>query len=160
MINTFDGEFAFLSNFYEQKSRIMDGWGNRYPTVEHAFQAMKTTERQKRSEIANAATPGKAKRLGRQVQLRPDWEEIKEDVMRACLRAKFSNPALGEKLLATGDQWLEEGNTWHDNYWGVCQCERCQDIRGRNRLGHLLMELREEMRNGSQTNEVAHLQQF
>ena len=65
--------------------------------------------------------------------------------MRTLLRKKFSMPELREKLLATGDTTLIEGTTWHDNYWGVCSCEKCGG-RGKNRLGELLMEIREELR--------------
>lgn len=143
MINCFDGEFAFLSNFYE--SPISDGEIT-YPTVEHYFQAMKTPSMEEAVEIAAAPTPGRAKRLGRKCQLRSDWEEIKIPVMRSALHKKFSNPELKAKLLATGDQHLEEGNTWHDNFWGVCHCERCQDKVGQNNLGKLLMELRKELK--------------
>lgn len=72
MINSFDGEFAFLSNFYN--SPISDGEIT-YPTVEHYFQAMKTSNIEEVMEIAAAPTPGQAKRLGRKCHLRPDWEE-------------------------------------------------------------------------------------
>ena len=137
----FENEFEFLSNFSKSEI-ILDGII--YPTVEHFFQAMKTKDPIQRAEIAAAPTPGKAKRLGRQVQLRSDWEEIKEQVMEDGLRLKFADPELKAKLLATGDKYLEEGNTWHDNYWGVCYCVNCQDIMGKNHLGKLLMKLRTE----------------
>lgn len=145
MINCFDDKYAFLSNFFD--SPITDGelW---YPTVEHYFQAMKTTDFELRKEIADAPTPGKAKRLGRRVELRADWEEIKDDVMYEALQKKFSNPLLKKMLLATGDELLEEGNTWHDNYWGVCYCYKCQDIFARNHLGKALMKLRKELSDG------------
>ena len=143
MIKCFDGEFAFLSNFYE--SPISDGEIT-YPTVEHYFQAMKTPSMEEAVEIAAAPTPGRAKRLGRKCQLRSDWEEIKIPVMRSALRKKFSDPELKAKLLATGDQHLEESNTWHDNFWGVCHCEKCQDTMAYNHLGKLLMELRKELK--------------
>ena len=96
MINCFDEEYAFLSNFFD--SPISDGelW---YPTVEHYFQAMKTTDFELRKEIADAPTPGKAKRLGRRVELREDWEDIKDDVMYEALQKKFSNPLLKKMLL-------------------------------------------------------------
>lgn len=139
----FENEFEFLSNF--SKSEIaLDGII--YPTVEHFFQAMKTKDPIQRAEIAAAPTPGKAKRLGRQVQLRSDWEEVKVDVMRQGLRLKFQDPKLRTMLLATGDKELVEGNTWHDRTWGRCICEKCGG-QGENLLGQLLMELREEIRN-------------
>lgn len=141
-IDNFDGEFAFLSNFYESGC-IFEGIN--YPTVEHAFQAAKTLDKTQRMSIADAETPGKAKRMGRNVQLRPDWESVKTNVMRECLRSKFSVPVLKIKLLSTGDAELIEGNYWHDTCWGVCNCEKCGG-KGENRLGKLLMEIREEYR--------------
>ena len=143
MINCFDGKFAFLSNFYP--SLIFDGniW---FPTVEHYFQAAKTTNMEEYISIAFIETPGKAKRFGKKVTLRPDWEEVKDQVMLDALRKKFEIPALREKLLATGDEELVEGNTWHDNTWGNCSCERCKNIEGQNKLGKLLMQVREEIK--------------
>jgi predicted NAD-dependent protein-ADP-ribosyltransferase YbiA (DUF1768 family) len=66
--------------------------------------------------------------------------------MEAALRKKFAIPELREKLLATGDAWLEEGNHWHDNFWGVCHCIDCQDEMGWNHLGKLLMKIRADIR--------------
>ena len=145
-IDSFEGEYYFLSNFFN--SYIYDGLGVEYPTVEHYFQAAKALDLDTRLKIAAAPTPGEAKRLGRHVNLRPDWNIIKTDVMRFALRVKFSQPSLRDKLLATGDAWLEEGNIWHDNVWGNCRCEKCQNITGENRLGKLLMEIREDLKNG------------
>ena len=143
MINCFDGKYAFLSNFYISPCDLE---GILYPTVEHAFQAAKTLDRNERLKIAAAETPGKAKRMGRSVTLRPDWEEIKIDVMRQCLHSKFKDPDLVFALLDTGDEELIEGNTWHDNCWGNCTCEQCVNKPGENRLGKLLMEIRKEFR--------------
>ena len=143
MIKKFDGEYAFLSNF--ALSPIVYE-GIVYPTVEHAFQAAKTLDMTQRFEIANLETPGAAKRAGRQVKLREDWEEVKEQVMEDCLRAKFQDPGLREQILLTGDEFLIEGTTWHDQYWGICTCDKCGG-NGRNRLGYLLMKIREEIRD-------------
>lgn len=136
MIDCFDGEFAFLSNFY--LSPIFDGniW---FPTVEHYFQAAKTTNMEEYKAIAAADTPGQAKRLGRKVTLRPDWEEVKDQVMLDALRKKFSDDKLRLMLLATGEEYLIEGNTWGDKYWGVCGGI------GLNHLGKLLMQVRDEL---------------
>ena len=143
MIVTFEGENAFLSNFEESPFEVA---GIKYPTVEHWFQAWKTTDLEIHKAIAAAPTPGKAKRMGRKVDLRPDWEQIKIEVMRAGLRYKFENPELRAKLLATGNEPLMEGNTWHDNTWGNCFCPKCIGIHGQNLLGALLMETREKIR--------------
>ena len=139
-IDYFDGEYAFLSNFYPAKVSF-DGMD--YPNNEAAFQAQKCPER--RAEfVALGQQPGKQKRLGRKVPLRPDWENVKDEVMRALCICKFAqNPHLAQKLLATGNAELVEGNYWNDYYWGVCNGT------GQNKLGKILMEVREELRNGT-----------
>lgn len=142
MIALFDGEYAFLSNFYPSP---FTHDGIMYPTNEHFFQAMKTLDIKQRQAIANASTPGQAKRMGRQVDLRPDWETSKEYVMELGLKLKFQNPILAEKLKATKSHELIEGTTWHDNEWGSCSCPRCINIRGKNKLGNLLMKVRKEL---------------
>ena len=98
-IDCFDGEYAFLSNFYEAP---VEKGGIIYPTNEHFFQAMKTLDNEKRKEIAAASTPGQAKRMGRTVKLRPDWEQSKYQIMKEGLTLKFfTHKDLAEKLLAT-----------------------------------------------------------
>lgn len=140
MIVTFDNEFAFLSNFFPARvtfDRLS------FPTVEHAYQAAKTLDSSWRKRIRTAPTPSKAKRLGRKVPLRPNWETVKVDVMLELLRQKFAAPEMKKLLLETNNQMLVEGNTWHDNFWGVCRCGECSS--GQNRLGRLLMEVRDEL---------------
>lgn len=144
MIDCFNREYAFLSNFYP--SPITDG-NLIFPTVEHMFQAAKTISIEEYEEIAAADTPGQAKRLGRKITLRDDWEKVKDEIMYNALYLKFSIPELCEKLLATGNEELVEGNIWHDNTWGNCTCDRCKDIEGKNKLGKLLMQVREEIRS-------------
>ena len=152
MIDKFEGENAFLSNFYELSKKITDECGIAYPTVEHYFQAAKTNNISMRMAISLMDSPGKAKRAGRNLDLRYDWEEIKVNVMRQALAKKFADPVLARKLMATGNQYLEEGNHWCDNFWGVCHCSKCQDKVGQNNLGKLLMELREEIKRGDRLN--------
>lgn len=137
-IDCFDGEYAFLSNFYDSP---IEKDGIVYPTNEHFFQAMKTLDDEERKRIAAAETPGKAKRMGRSVKLRPDWEQSKIQIMKEGLTLKFlCHKDLAEKLVATGDVWLIEGNWWGDTYWGVCNGV------GHNMLGNLLMEIRRDLR--------------
>lgn len=100
---------------------------------------MKTLDINKRRAIANASTPGLAKKMGRSVSLRPDWEDIKDDVMLEGLYRKFADDELAEWLLDTGDEELIEGNWWGDRYCGVCNGV------GQNKLGKLLMKVREEL---------------
>lgn len=144
MINKFEGDYAFLSNFFYSPITIE---GKRYLTVENYFQAMKAANPGEAEEIRLAPTPGKSKRLGRHCVIRKDWENIKEDVMYKGVKAKFTqNPTLRTALEKTGDAWLEEGNTWCDNTWGVCRCIKCQDKMAYNKLGKILMRVRKELR--------------
>lgn len=134
MIDSFSGEYAFLSNFY--RSEVV--WsGFHFQTVEHAFQAAKCEMANDASfhEIRLAKTPGIAKKLGQKVTLRADWEDAKVGIMKELIVRKFASP-LGDQLLATGNHFLVEGNTWGDTFWGVCNGN------GRNVLGQLLMEER------------------
>ena len=132
-ISSFDGDYAFLSNFYPAKV-FLDNV--EYNTVEHAYQAAKTISLQDREIIRQAYSPSNAKKLGRQVTARTDWEEIKRSVMKGLVMQKFRHPELREKLMATGDAELIEGNWWGDTYWGVCKGV------GQNHLGRILMYVR------------------
>lgn len=146
-ITEFRGPWAFLSNFH----RAPLTWeGIHYPTSEHAFNAGKTTERDLRRWIAAAENPREAKRRGHQVRLRDRWdEEIRYQVMRGVLRAKFTPiPGRVQALLDTGTAELVEGNTWHDLHWGKCTCPRHNGA-GDNYLGRFLMELRNELTNNT-----------
>jgi ribA/ribD-fused uncharacterized protein len=132
--------YAFLSNFHP--STIWVG-GKAYPTVEHAYQAYKTLNEGSREMIRNAKDPSIAKKLGRGVEMRPDWDTVKEGLMRDFIRKKFESPFLAHKLLETGDSELVFGNTWNDRVWGVCRGT------GANLLGKILMEVRQELKNSS-----------
>jgi ribA/ribD-fused uncharacterized protein len=145
-ITSFTGEQEFLSNFFPVTIQV--GWRT-FPTVEHAFQAAKAVDDQDRHKIQHADTPGKAKRLGRKIAIRPDWDQVKVDVMRDLLRQKFSKPDLGKLLLSTGDAILIEGNKWGDEFWGAT--EKHGEWYGENMLGKLLMEIREELREENES---------
>lgn len=136
-IDSFSGQHRFLSNFWFV-TVIYEG--HSYRTVEHAFQAAKTFDEEARRRIRNEASPAGAKRRGKAVELRPDWESIKVDIMRSLLVQKFGTEPLKSKLLKTGSAKLIEGNWWGDRFWGVCEGK------GENHLGRLLMEIREELR--------------
>lgn len=140
-IEFFDGEYGFLSNFFPSPVAYA---GEVYQTAEHAFQAAKTGREEDRLWVAGQGTPGRAKRAGRNIRLREDWEKVKDQVMLDVVRAKFMDPNLAVMLLRTGDRALVEGNTWHDSYWGVCVCGRCGQ--GRNQLGKALEQVRKEIR--------------
>ncbi|KAJ9455628.1 N-glycosidase YbiA [Diplonema papillatum] len=128
--------------------------GRTWKTSEHYFQAMKFAGTPDLEEVARTGSPGEAARAGRDRSrpLRKDWEAVKEDVMRAALRAKFTqNGACYEALMATRGLFLVE-HTVNDAYWGdggdMCwTCERAAagECLGKNRLGTLLTELRTEL---------------
>lgn len=135
LINRFSGPYAFLSNFHPSEVWL-DGLS--YASVEHAFQAAKTLG--SREGFRQPISPALAKRLGRQVALRPRWDEMRLDIMLSLIRQKFSTEPLRSQLLATGDAPLEEGNIWEDEFWGTCNGH------GQNHLGQILMSVREEIR--------------
>ena len=139
-IDSFQGEYRFLSNFYTAEV-VYEGMT--YPTSEHAYQAAKTLDPAERKKIAAMPTPSQAKSAGRALgpKQRADWETAKFNVMEAVVRDKFTrHEDLRQKLLATGDAELIEGNTWGDRIWGVYQGQ------GENRLGKILMQVRAELR--------------
>lgn len=145
--NDKDNKRFKFSNFQEAPFYVK---GYLFKSVEHFYQAMKTTDESVYHKIRVATTPGKAKRMGQEVRLREDWEEIKEDAMYYGLFEKFkAHKHLRKALLDTGQDTLIEYNTWHDNEWGDCICPGCKDITGKNLLGKLLMELRQKIRNGA-----------
>lgn len=136
-INSFSGEYEFLSNFYKEP---VEWEGIVYPTNEHAFQAAKNQDPSYREKVRAARTPADAKRLGRKVALRPDWEAIKLDVMTVLVTRKFtSDSSLAMRLVKTSGHELIEGNNWGDQEWGVV------DGVGKNLLGKILMAVRDEL---------------
>ena len=141
-ITSFSGEYAFLSNFYLHP---VDTDGDTYPTNEHAFQVRKTGDPAERLKVRDAKTPASAKSLGKRVTLRDGWDQERFAVMERLVRLKFTNPKLAANLLATGKRELIEGNTWRDTTWG-CIMTKDGLWRGRNELGKILMQVREELR--------------
>lgn len=137
MIDNFRGKYFFLSNFYEAPVIYR---GIQYSNNEAAFQAQKLVKQEERFKFS-LLNPSEAKRLGRSVKLRPDWEEIKEKVMyEICLEKFTQNLDLKRQLLDTLDEELVEGNNWGDKTWGKVNGE------GKNLLGKILMKVREELR--------------
>lgn len=139
VIESFRGSHFFLSNFYDNEFTV--------PTLgvvatsEHAFNALKSTDVDEQQFVLAAATPGEAKRRGRTVTLRPDWDSgMRVRAMQVVLQYKFGSRDMRGLLLSTGNSRLVEGNTFHDNFWGDCRCggPRCSAA-GVNMLGELLM---------------------
>lgn len=137
-IDEFRGKYYFLSNFYNSPVTYE---GITYQNNEAAFQAMKVTTDEIRKQFADLP-PNLAKRKGRNVQLRNDWEAVKEQYMYEIVLAKFKqNRDLKKRLLATGTSELIEGNTWGDVIWGMCKGQ------GENKLGKILMRIRNELKS-------------
>lgn len=134
----FRDEFSFLSNFHDA---VVSFEGERYSTSEHAYQAAKTLDPWEKRIIRECGSPGKAKKLGKGVKIRDDWDAVKLSIMETILRSKFQNPWLRALLIDTKELELVETNTWSDTFWGVCNGV------GENNLGKLLMKIREEVRN-------------
>ena len=133
-------EYGCFSNFYRATIRV---GGKNWATTEHYFQARKFAGTEYEGRVRQAKTPGEAASLGRRrdFPLRRDWEKVKDNVMLEALRAKFGQHAdLAEVLVGTGDAELVE-HTERDSYWGDGG-----DGSGRNRLGVLLMQVRDELR--------------
>ena len=142
MISEFKGDNYYLSNLYKCSIEL-DGYV--YPSSENAFQAQKTDDLLLR-QVFTSMSPNVARREGKNLTLRKDinWDENKLKIMYAVVKLKFvQNPELAQKLIATDDELLVEGNTWGDRFWGVC------DDEGDNYLGKILMLVRKELRENN-----------
>jgi ribA/ribD-fused uncharacterized protein len=151
-ITHFAYEYDFLSNFYSAEVRLDDV---AYASVEHAYQAAKTLDPKKREiftlEFNPNLTAAQAKKIGQKIELREDWLKVKVPIMHGLVMQKFYDPKLRAKLMATGDAYLEEGNNWHDTFWGVCyhrlEGKACKELGhaafGGNHLGYILMDVRD-----------------
>lgn len=133
------GKYGCFSNYYITNIEFN---GEHYTSAEAAFQAQKCADDSLKSEFSSL-TPAEAKRKGRHVLLRPDWEEVKYTIMVGILICKFGSKELRDILLSTGNEELIENTTsWHDNIWGNCECPRCRNVEGQNLLGKALMQVR------------------
>jgi N-glycosidase YbiA len=134
-------EHGYMSNFYRAEIKLD---GKKWMTTEHYYQAQKSLDPEEQELVRLAANPKMAARLGRVfLKLREDWEDVKFDIMRKAVYAKFDqHPKLKEKLLGTGEALLVEhtvGTPRPDPVWGDGI-----DGTGANWLGRILMEYREE----------------
>ena len=136
----FRGELSFLSNFFEAPFRTRTGI--KWPTVEHAYQAAKSLDHSDWQKILAEKKPGRVKQMGKAFKLRPDWDDVKINLMQNFVFLKFmQNPRLLEKLIAIKTPIIES-NHWHDNFWGCCECENCVKKFKENWLGRILMDVR------------------
>ncbi|WP_254567133.1 NADAR family protein [Oscillatoria sp. HE19RPO] len=136
-------EYGCFSNFSRHGLELDGVW---WPTSEHYFQAQKFAGTPHAEQIRKVNNPKDAANMGRDRQrpLRPDWETVKDDIMRRAVLKKFqTHDEIREILLGTGEEELVE-NAPHDYYWG---CGK--DGSGQNKLGQILMEVREILRQES-----------
>lgn len=143
IINSFKGNYAFLSNFQTINITVHD---KIWKTSEHMYMACKSQNPLIQERIRCINTPGQAKAYARKITLRPDWNKVKLGIMKRILKLKFTlNTIMKDNLLATDNAELIEGNYWHDNYWGNCQCPKCINKTGLNNLGKLLIQTRSDL---------------
>lgn len=136
MIDSFRGQYFFLSNFFEAPIIYDDII---YGSSEAAYQAQKTLDISQR-KLFSELTPLKAKKRGEQLALRSDWEAVKLDIMYEICKAKFKqHEELRQLLISTCGEELIEGNDRGDTFWGV------SDGVGENHLGKILMRIRDEL---------------
>ena len=138
-IHGFEGKYKFLSNFYPVEI-LVDGIS--YPSVEHAYVAAKTEDQNIKQKIASIPTAAEAKKFGRTIKRSKDWDTNKISIMLDLLIKKFEHDDLRKRLKNTEGYEITEENWWHDNFWGDCDCHKCEDIKGQNVLGKLLMKVR------------------
>lgn len=160
-IEDFRGEYFFLSNFCD---RGFTWKGILFHSREQAYMWEKTEIESEKTAILEQLTPAKVKqycsRHANNITLRPDWDDMRYGIMLAVIEEWYNqNPDMKDRLLATGDAILTEGNWWHDNAWGDCiwasredvktgrRCERCKSTPGQNWLGKIHMFLRTKFRN-------------
>jgi ribA/ribD-fused uncharacterized protein len=152
VIDSFRGNYDFLSNFYMPAEVRLDfapvavaeerEYQKKFRSVEHGYQAAKFFDIEIRDTIRSCKQPGLAKKIakGHKHLWRLDWEFVKVSIMQELLRQKFGQEPLRSWLIATGDASLAEGNWWGDTFWGICKGY------GDNMLGQLLMQLRETLK--------------
>lgn len=155
--NTSNQEVVYFYSGKPEKYSSEDSWkhvfsnfsehpvfynGRLWPTSEHAFQAAKMVKDEDKEKIFNVTSPMEAAKLGRSLQMRPTWDAEKVQVMKDILIVKFSKSGiLRDHLNKTGKAYLEE-RTKNDSFWGSGSDD--PNGPGKNMLGKLLMEIRDE----------------
>lgn len=139
MIKEFQGNYRWLSNFAPVIIKLD---GKTYPSVEHAYMSAKSDSVNWKLFCQDRNnTAGQVKKKSRNIELVSNWDEIKLSIMEECLRQKYSQQPYKSQLIATGDEYIQEGNNWNDKFWGVC----LKTNTGENHLGKLIMKIREEL---------------
>lgn len=141
-IKEFQDEYRWLSNFAPVK---VEYGGMVFPSTENAYQAMKGISLAHAFKCTSC-DPSVSKKLGKICELRPNFDEIKLQLMYNLNLRKYLNEKYKQLLLDTGDMNIVEGNYWHDNFWGDCYCPRCKNFKGENNLGIIIMKIRDIIR--------------
>lgn len=141
MIKEFQKEYRWLNNFAPVKITLdnID-----YYSVEHAYMSAKSDNIEWKkfcSDSENKA--GDVKRKSKTLKVKDNWNEIKIQIMRECIKQKFNQEPYKTKLLNTGTEYIQEGNMWNDKFWGVC----LKTNKGQNNLGKLIMEIRNQLKH-------------
>jgi len=147
-VPSFRDEYEWMSNMYRTKVYYS---GLIFPSSEHAYMWAKIQYSDDPTQISHFEwlnlSPRETKNYCKKVKLPWYWPSIKGDIMKVICYSKFvNNDELVKKLLATGDAPIEEGNTWNDKYFGVVIDNDGNKV-GKNVLGRILMEIREDFRN-------------
>jgi N-glycosidase YbiA len=146
IIKEFQGENRWLSNFATVDILFE---GRVYPSVEHAFVAAKSLDHEWREICTNRQLhPAEVKQLGKSVVLRDDWDEVDEEIMFDLLTKKFNQEPFKSKLIATQNDYIQEGNRWGGIRWGYC----LETDKGDNLLGFMIMKIRESLTENNNNN--------
>lgn len=144
-IDRFRYKYFFLSNFNPVYFVFN---GQVWRTAEHAYHAAKTDDEEEINSIVKCTLLSDVRKAGEKVTLRKDWEDVKDEIMFLIVACKFiQNNEHLYRLLKTRDRDIVEGNNWHDNEWGDCFCPKCKEIEGKNKLGKILMFIRNDIIN-------------
>lgn len=135
-IHQFKGEYGWLSNFADC---TIEYEGKTYPSVEHAYISAKSNESEWKDLCSSGEfNAGPLKKLSKEIELRDDWEKVKLEIMGKLLSNKFSQEPFKTKLIQTDNKYIEEGNWWGDEFWGVS----FKSGKGDNNLGRMIMLIR------------------
>jgi len=139
MIQEFQNEFRWLSNFSQVEIKL---GGLVFPSVEHAYMSAKSDSKEWKEFCTDKNnTAGQIKRKSKSVVLVENWDKIKMGVMSECIEQKFNQEPFKALLLATKNEFIQEGNRWGDKFWGFC----LKTNQGENNLGKLIMKKRESL---------------
>lgn len=117
MIYTFiTDEFRWLSNFYPCTIEFDN---MQFKSVEHAYMSAKSNAIEWKEFCMTEDNPAIVKRRSYEINIDPDWDMRKVDVMRTCITKKFTQEPFRSMLLNTGTEYIQEGNYWGDRFWGI-----------------------------------------